>query len=123
MLLLIVNASSIIVLLCLAGVLLAATRFKSGSGIIAAIIVFPTIPVYLYNVTRMLGWLPFAGAVFPLAYSVNLLLMPMLWLFTRWAFGYGFNWTDSLHLLPAVAFLFMLIVTIRLMLIIESKHP
>lgn len=53
MLLLIVNASSIIVLLCLAGVLLAATRFKSGSSI-AAIIVFPTIPVYLYNVTRML---------------------------------------------------------------------
>ena len=50
-----VNSSSIIILLGMAAVLLAATRFRGENGYAAAIIVLPNVPVYLYNMSRMLG--------------------------------------------------------------------
>ena len=53
---LVVNFSSIIILVLLAMLLLIATRFRSESGYAAAIIVLPNIPVYIYNMSRMLGW-------------------------------------------------------------------
>ena len=53
---LVVNFSSIIILVLLAMLLLIATRFRGESGYAAAIIVLPNIPVYIYNMSRMLGW-------------------------------------------------------------------
>ena len=101
---LIVNSSSIIILLVLALILLTATRFRGENGYAAAIIVLPNVPVYLYNMSRMLGWHDFALFMLPVSYSVNTLLMPLLWLFAKKNFDTSFRLRLShlLHLLPAL---------------------
>ena len=86
-----VNSSSIIILILLAFILLMATRFRSESGYAAAIIVVPNVPVYLYNMSRMLGWHDISIAMLPIAFSVNLTLMPLLWLFTLRNFHADFS--------------------------------
>ena len=103
-----VNSSSIILLVMLALVLLHATRFKEGIGYAAAIIVVPTVPVYLYNVSRMLGWTDFSLFILPIAFSVNTLQLPLLWLFAKYSFGSGLrllHWRNFIHFLPMLVFL------------------
>ena len=103
-----VNSSSIILLVMLALVLLHATRFKEGSGYAAAIIVVSTVPVYLYNVSRMLGWTDFSLFILPIAFSVNTLQLPLLWLFAKHSFGSGLrllHWRNFIHFLPMLVFL------------------
>ena len=51
-----INFSCIIILLLLAALLLAATRFRGENGYAAAIIVLPNVSVYIYTMSRMLGW-------------------------------------------------------------------
>mgnify|MGYP003290142282 CR=1 FL=1 len=99
-----VNSSAIILLLVLALILLTATRFRSESGYAAAIIVVPNVPVYLYNMSRMLGWHDFTLFMLPISYSVNTLLMPLLWLFAKKNFDADFRLKPIhlLHLLPAL---------------------
>ena len=99
-----VNSSAIILLLVLALILLTATRFRSESGYAAAIIVVPNVPVYLYNMSRMLGWHDFTLVMRPISYSVNTLLMPLLWLFAKKNFDADFRLKPIhlLHLLPAL---------------------
>ncbi len=103
-----VNSSSIIILLVLAAILLVATRFRGENSYAAAIIIIPTIPVYLYNMCRML-WSDSAltMALFPISVSVNTLLMPLLWLFTQRNFdsNFRFRGLQLLHLLPMFVFL------------------
>ena len=100
---LVVNFSSIIILVLLAMLLLIATRFRGESGYAAAIIVLPNIPVYIYNMSRMLGWHDITLFFFPISYSVNTLLMPLLWLFTRRNFDLDprFKPVQLLRFLPA----------------------
>ena len=103
-----VNSSSIILLVMLALVLLHATRFKEGSGYAAAIIVVSTVPVYLYNVSCMLGWTDFSLFILPIAFSVNTLQLPLLWLFAKYSFGSGLrllHWRNFIHFLPMLVFL------------------
>lgn len=104
-----VNSSSIVILVLLAVVLLAATRFRGENGYAAAIIVLPNVPVYLYNMSRMLGWHDFTLFMFPFSFSVNTMLMPLLWLFTEKNFDPGFRFRPRLllHFLPAVVCLGM----------------
>ena len=99
-----VNSSSIIILILLAFILLIATRFRGESGYAAAIIVVPNVPVYLYNMSRMLGWHDISIAMLPIAFSVNLTLMPLLWLFTLRNFHADFSlrWKHILHFIPAI---------------------
>ncbi len=102
---LVVNSSSIVLLIMLAIMLLMATKRKQNHkniGYAALVIICPTIPVYLYNVSRMLGWNDLALATLPLAFSVNTLQMPLLWLFTIKSFNpeFKFRLRDLLHLLP-----------------------
>ncbi len=99
-----VNSSSIIILLGMAAVLLAATRFRGESGYAAAIIVLPNVPVYIYNMSRMLGWHNLSLFMFPISYSVNTLLMPLLWLFAKKNFDLNFRLKPIhlLHLLPGL---------------------
>ena len=101
---LVVNFSSIIILVLLAMLLLIATRFRGESGYAAAIIVLPNIPVYIYNMSRMLGWHDITLFFFPISYSVNTLLMPLLWLFTRRNFDLDprFKPVQLFHFLPAI---------------------
>lgn len=101
---LVVNFSSIIILVLLAMLLLIATRFRGESGYATAIIVLPNIPVYIYNMSRMLGWHDITLFFFPISYSVNTLLMPLLWLFTRRNFDLDprFKPVQLLHFLPAI---------------------
>lgn len=100
---LIVNAACIIILLMLAGLLAAATRLRRSSAYAAAIIVGTTVPVYVYNVCRSAGWYDVALCFIPLAYSVNTLLMPLLWLFVQRNFSprRPFRPAALLHFLPA----------------------
>lgn len=99
-----VNSSSIIILLGMAAVLLAATRFRGESGYAAAIIVLPNVPVYIYNMSRMLGWHNLTLFMFPISYSINTLLMPLLWLFAKKNFDLNFRLKPIhlLHLLPGL---------------------
>lgn len=107
-----INSSSIVILLLLAFILLLATRFRGENGYAAAIIVLPNVPVYFYNMSRMLGWYEVSLFMFPISFSVNTLLMPLLWLFTLKNFSPDFRmrWRDLLHFLPAVVFLIISIV-------------
>lgn len=100
---LIANAACIIILLMLAGLLAAATRLKRSSAYAAAIIVGTTVPVYIYNVCRSAGWYDVALWFIPPAYSVNTLLMPLLWLFVRRNFSprTPFRPLRLLHFVPA----------------------
>ncbi len=102
-----VNSSCITILLVLAFILLAATRFKGENGLAAAIIVIPNIPIYLYNMSRMLGWHGFTMVMFPLGFSVNTMLLPLLWLFTvkNYRPDFRFKASQLLHFLPAAVFL------------------
>ncbi len=105
---LIVNATSILVLLILALLLLISTKFKGANAYAAAIIVFTTIPVYVYNLCRAMEWYSVAQYIAPFAFSLNAMLMPLLWLFVRSNFVKNFKLTPirSLHFLPAI-FLFV----------------
>lgn len=100
----IVNASCIIILLVLAAILLVATSFRGENGYAATIIVLPNVPVYLYNMSRMLGWHSFALFMLPIAFSINTLLMPLLWFFAKKNFDANFRlrYIHLLHLLPGL---------------------
>ena len=93
----------VIILLVLAAILLVATRFRGEHAYAAAIIVLPNVPVYLYNASVML-WHDLALFLFPISSSVNLLLMPLLWLFAKKSFDSSFRLKPIhlLHLLPAL---------------------
>ena len=108
-----VNSSSIIILLVLALILLTATRFKSENGYAAAIIVLPNVPTYLYNMSRMLGWHELTLFLFPISYSVNTLLMPLLWLFAKKSFDSSFR-LKPIHLLHLLPGFVCLIITLSL---------
>lgn len=101
---LIVNSSCIAILILLAIILLAATRFRGENGYAAAIIVLPNIPVYIYNMSRMLEWHDISLFMFPASYSVNTILMPLLWLFTLRNFETNFRFkpVQLLHFIPAI---------------------
>ena len=96
-----VNSSSVIILMVLALILLTATRFRGENAYAAAIIVFPNVPVYLYNTSVMLAWHKLSLFLFPIT-NVNLLLMPLLWLFAKKSFDDSFKLKPIhiLHLLP-----------------------
>ena len=101
---LIVNAASVIILLVMALLLCLAARFKGESSYAAMIIVVSTVPVYIYNVCRSLGLYDVAICFAPTAFSVNLTLMPLLWLLVQRGFNpyYRFTPLRLLHFLPAV---------------------
>lgn len=101
---LVINFSCIIILLLLAALLLVATRFRGENGYAAAIIVLPNIPVYIYTMSRMLGWYEVSLFFFPIGYSANTMLMPLLWLFTKRNFdpAFCFKPVQFLHFMPAV---------------------
>ena len=100
---LVVNTASIIILFIMAVILLMATKFRGENGYAAAIIVLPNVPVYIYNMSRMLGWYEISLFLFPVSYSVNTMLMPLLWLFTKRNFDPNFHFRGIylLHFLPA----------------------
>lgn len=104
-LILTVNAATIIILLSLASLLCAATRFRGESSYAASIIVLTTVPVYLYNLCRSLEWYGVAIVLAPVAYSVNTMLLPLLWFFVLRSFNprYRFVPLRLLHFVPAVA--------------------
>ena len=101
---LIVNAASVIILLVMALLLCLAARFKGESSYAAMIIVVSTVPVYIYNVCRSLELYDVAICFAPIAFSVNLTLMPLLWLLVQRGFNpyYRFTPLRLLHFLPAV---------------------
>ena len=101
---LIVNAASVIILLVMALLLCLAARFKGESSYAAMIIVVSTVPVYIYNVCRSLELYEVAIFFAPIAFSVNLTLMPLLWLLVQRGFNpyYRFTPLRLLHFLPAV---------------------
>ncbi|MDO5571126.1 MAG: AraC family transcriptional regulator [Bacteroidales bacterium] len=113
----IINASAILVLMLLAMLLLVTTKFKGENAYAAAIIVLTTIPAYLYNTCRSEQWYEAAAWFAPFSYSVNTMLMPLLWLFVYRNFNRQFRFTPRqyLHFIPtAVALAVYLIYTFSL---------
>ena len=100
-----INVTSIIILTVMAFLLCSAARFKGESSYAALIIVLTTVPVYTYNVFRSMEWYDVALFLAPIASSVNLMLMPLLWMLTQRGFNYHYRFTpiQMLHFLPAVA--------------------
>ena len=111
---LIVNVASVIILLVMALLLCLAARFKGESSYAAMIIVVSTVPVYIYNVCRSLELYEVAICFAPIAFSVNLTLMPLLWLLVQRGFNPYFRLTPLrlLHFLPAVLSLILFCVSI-----------
>ena len=101
---LVVNVSCIAILLLMALLLLLATKLRGECGYIAAIIVFTTVPVYLYNMTRSLEWFYIAQFLYPVIHSVNTMLLPLLWLFVRRNFDkdFKFNYKQKMHFIPTI---------------------
>ena len=101
---LIVNSSSVIILLMMALLLCSVSKFKGESSYAALFIVLTTVPVYIYNVCRSLGWYKVALFLAPLGFSVNLTLMPLLWLLVQRGFNPLFRLKplQLLHFIPAV---------------------
>ena len=111
---LIVNVASVIILLVMALLLCLAARFKGESSYAAMIIVVSTVPVYIYNVCRSLELYEVAIFFAPIAFSVNLTLMPLLWLLVQRGFNPYFRLTPLrlLHFLPAVLSLILFCVNV-----------
>ena len=111
---LIANVASVIILLVMALLLCLAARFKGESSYAAMIIVVSTVPVYIYNVCRSLELYEVAIYFAPIAFSVNLTLMPLLWLLVQRGFNPYFRLTPLrlLHFLPAVLSLILFCVSI-----------
>lgn len=101
---LMVNGGCIALLLFTAITLLFSTRFRGANGYAAVIAVVPCIPIYLYNMSRMLGWHEFTYIMFPLGYSVNTTLMPIMWLFALYLYKPSFKLKPIyfLHFIPSI---------------------
>ena len=97
---------AMVLLIGMALMLMLATRFKGDSCYAALIIFTITLPDYFYNVCSYLGWNDVALLIAPIAYSVNLTLMPFMLLLAHRAFNprYRFRYSALIHFLPAVAF-------------------
>ena len=111
---LIVNVASVIILLVMALLLCLAARFKGESSYAAMIIVVSTVPVYIYNVCRSLELYEVAIYFAPIAFSVNLTLMPLLWFLVQRGFNPYFRLTPLrlLHFLPTVLSLILFCVSV-----------
>ena len=101
---LVVNFSCIAILLLMAFLLLLATKLHGESRYAAAIIVFTTVPVYLYNMTRSMEWFSIARFLYPVANSANTMLLPLLWLFVYKSFNrnFKFNYIQQMHFIPTL---------------------
>lgn len=101
-----INTTAIVFLIALALLLCFANRFKGESTYAALVIFTTTMPDYIYNVCDYFEWKTFALLMAPMAYAVNLTLMPFLLLLAHRAFNphYRFRYSLLLHFLPALAF-------------------
>ena len=110
-LILAVNAASIAILTLFTMLLLASSKFKGMNGYAALVTFVPTVPVYLYNMSRMLSWHGFAHVIMPVAFSVNTTLMPLLWILVRINYDSGYRWDirKCIHFLPFLACLILIL--------------
>lgn len=99
-----INSACIAVLAVLTVFILFATRLTDEKRYVVAIIILPTIPIYIYNISRFLGYHEVSTIMFPWAHSVNTLQMPLLWIFTKCIFDMNFKFksTRLLHILPMI---------------------
>lgn len=106
-----VNAACIAILTLFTALLLASSKFKGMNGYAALVTFVPTVPVYLYNMSRMLEWYGFSQFMLPFAFSVNTTLMPLLWILTKANYDPFFRWDirKCLHFLPAIVFFVIII--------------
>lgn len=106
-----VNAASIAILTLFTILLLVSSKFKGMNGYAALVTFVPTVPVYLYNMSRMLSWHGFAHVVMPVAFSVNTTLMPLLWILVRINYDSGYRWDirKCIHFLPFLACLILIL--------------
>lgn len=119
-----INTAAIVFLIALALLLCFANRFK-GEGTYAALIIFTTtLPDYIYNVCDYFGWQVFALLMAPIAYSVNLMLMPFLLLLAHRAFNprYRFRYASLIHFLPALFFAGLVAFHISELSLEELRH-
>ena len=116
-----VNAVSVIILVLMTLLLGFAARFKGESSYAALIIVLTTVPIYVYNVCRGLGWYDVALILAPLAFSFNFILMPLLWFLAQRGFNPRYRLTSKslFHFVPAIV---MLVLFSRHLLSLPTAH-
>ena len=116
-----INAASVIILVLMALLLGSAARFKGESSYAALVIVLTTVPIYLYNVCRGLGWYDVALILAPVAFALNFTLMPLLWFLTQRGFNPRYRPTGKslIHFVPAVA---MLVLFVRHLLSLPASR-
>lgn len=103
---LVINAGTIAILTLFTVLLLASSKFRGMNGYAALVTFVPTVPVYLYNMSRMLSWHGLTQFIMPFSCSVNTMLMPLLWILTQVNYDpeYRWNFRKYLHFLPALVF-------------------
>lgn len=101
---LMVNASCIFLMIVFTFLLLFSTHFRGENAYAAAIILFTTIPTYLYNVCRSQYWYEAAWWLAPFGFSMNVMLMPLLWMYVKRVFNKHFKLSlvRLLHFLPTL---------------------
>lgn len=109
---LLINCICIALMLELAILLGSTSRMKGGVGIACTIIIFTTIPVYIFNMTRSIGAWDIAAIFIYFSGTVNTMLMPLLWLFVLSQLEPAFRFKPSmlLHFIPTLAMLVFSIV-------------
>ncbi len=118
-----VNVVSVVILLMMGLLLCFAARFKGESSYAVLITVLTTVPIYIYNICRSMGWYDMAIFLAPFGYSANLALMPLLYLLVHRGFNpfYRFTLVRLLHFIPA--FLLFAIIGIYLFLLPANEYP
>ncbi len=106
----IVNVSSIIILSMMAILLCIAARFKGESSYATLIIALTTIPIYTYNVCHSMELYEVALYFSPIAFSINLASMPLLWMLAHRSFNplFRFKPIQLWHFAPSLLLLVLL---------------
>ena len=113
----IVNSFFISILIVMALLLCLAARFKGYSSYAAIFILLITLPDFIYNACEAFDWYNTALWVAPVAYSVDLLLMPLMLQLAYRTFNpnYRFKLIEMLHFLPAFAFAALVTVNVSML--------
>lgn len=107
---------AIIILIILALILCLAHRFKGKECYAVLIIFITTMCDYIYNICDYMEWRSVALITAPVAYSVNLTVMPFMFFLTHRGFNPKYKLTLStiIHFIPAIFFAILVVINVKL---------
>lgn len=117
-----VNAISILFILGLTALLICVVKLHKTNVYGTLLISTTTLPIYIYNVCFIMGYMDAAMCVAPFAYSCFTLFFPLLWFYVYKSFNpnFKFNIVRLLHFFPTITC--FLIYTLYLISLTDSDR-